>query len=424
MIDSAHGAASCAVPVTSTEVGCGDLQPNIGITATPVIDPSTNTMYVEAKSNENGTYVHRLHAIDITTGAEKSPGPIIIDATVNGTGDGSSGGQLIFRNLALRHHSRAGLLLVNGTVYVAFASHCDNVPYHGWLFAYNASTFAQQAVFVTTPNGGDGGFWMSGAGIAADASGNIFIANGNGTFDTKNIPATMFGNTILKLTLSGNTLSVLDYFTPYDQNNLNSGDVDLGSGGVLLLPDQPGNHPHLLVQVGKEGTIYLVDRDQMTTNNQHYCSSGCSNDPEIVQELQSVLGGMWATPAYWNGNVYFWGQGDLLKQYTLSKGLLSTAPVSMAPQSGSAEGTTPAVSSNGTTNGILWAIRGAPNTNGAILYAFDATNVSNEFYNTMQAANNRDVPGGVYVKFTVPVITNGKVYAGAEGQLSVYGLMP
>ena len=167
LIDTAHGAAAGAAVVTSDEVGCTDIDPIIGVTGTPVIDPTTNTMYVEAKSAENGGYVHRLHAIDITTGFEKSPGPMVIDATVSGTGDGSSGGHLVFSQLALTQNSRPGLLLVNGTVYVGFASHCDNVPYHGWLFAYNAATFAQQAVFVTTANGGDGGFWMSGAGIAA-----------------------------------------------------------------------------------------------------------------------------------------------------------------------------------------------------------------------------------------------------------------
>jgi len=420
LIDTAHGAAPGAAVVTSGEVSCNDINPIIGVTGTPVIDPITNTLYVEAKSAENGGYVHRLHALDITTGAEKSPGPIVIDATVSGTGDGSSGGKLVFSQMAVSHQSRPALLLMNGTVYIAFASHCDNGPYHGWLFAYNASTFAQQGVFVTTPNGGLGGFWMSGAGIAADTSGNIFIATGNGTFDTTNVPATMFGDTILKLALSGSSFTVEDYFTPYDQNNLSNNDTDLGSGGVLLLPDQPGAHPHLLVQVGKEGTIYLVNRDQMTTSPQHYCSSGCSSDPEILQELQSAIGGMWASPAYWNGSVFFWGQGDVLKQYSLTNGLLSSSPVIAGMLGGGNFGYTPTVSSNGTTNGILWAI--VQNGNNAILYAFDPTNVANEFYDATQAANNRDIGGG-YVKFTVPVVTDGKVYVGAANELDVYGLL-
>ncbi len=427
LIDTAHGAAANATVVSGSLFSCDDITPIIGVTATPVIDPATNTMYVEAKSAENGGFVHRLHAIDITTGFEKSPGPIVIDATVSGTGDGSvsgpNGNQLIFSQMALTQHSRPGLLLVNGTVYVAFASHCDDSPYHGWLFAYNASTFAQQAVFVTTPNGGSGGFWMSGAGIAADLAGNLFIATGNGTFDTTNTPATMFGDTILKLALTGNGMSVVDYFTPYDQGSLEHFDTDLGSGGVLLLPNQPGSHPHLLVEAGKEGTIYVVDRDQMTTGNIHYCSSGCNSDPEIVQEFQATLGnGMWAMPSYWNDNVYFWGWGDVLKQYSLSNGLLSNAPLSTADVSGISLGTIPSISSSGATNGILWATRQAPNNNTAILYAFDATNVSTEFYDSTQAANNRDLPGN-YVKFSVPIVANGKVYIGADSEVDVFGLL-
>ncbi len=423
LIDTVHGES----PVTSTEVGCDDLQPNIGITATPVIDTSTNTMYVETKSNDKGTYVHRLHALDITTGAEKAPGPIVIDATVNGTGDGSvqgpNGFQLTFSTMALTHHSRPGLLLLNGSVYIAFASHCDNIPYHGWLFAYNASTLAQQAVFVPTPNGGEGGFWMSGAGIAADSSGNIFLVTGNGTFDTTNTPATMWGDSILKLAMTGNSFSVLDYFTPYDQANLNLHDSDLGSGGIVLLPNQPGAaHPNLLVEVGKKGTIYVVDRDQMTTNNTHYCPTGCSNDAEIVQEFQFAIGGMWSSPSYWNNHVYFWGAGDSLKAYGLANGLLSSAPTSSNPLTGGIPSFTTAISSNGNTNGILWGILGNASTLRSTLYAFDATDLSKKFYDSTQALKNRDALGG-YVKMTIPTVVNGKVYVGAKAEVDVYGLL-
>jgi hypothetical protein len=170
---------------------------------------------------------------------------------------------------------------------------------------------------------------MSGAGIAADASGNIFIPSGNGTFDTTNVPATELGDTVMKLALSGSTFTLEDYFTPWNQGTFNLHDTDVGSGGVLLLPDQPGSNPHLLVQAGKEGTIYLINRDQMTTGNEHYCSS-CSSDPEIVQELQSAVGGMWSTPAYWNNTVYFCGNGDVIKAFSLTNGLLSSTPTSMA----------------------------------------------------------------------------------------------
>jgi Cu/Ag efflux protein CusF len=419
LIDTAHGAASGATWVSNTDVNCGDIQPNIGITSTPVIDPVAGTMFVEAKSKENGTFVHRLHAIDITTGAEKSSGPVVIDATVTGTGDGSAGGKLIFRDLAQTQHNRPGLLLLNGLVYIGFASHCDISPYHGWLFAYNASTLAQQAIFVTTANGGLGGIWMGGSGLAADASGNIFLATGNGTFDTSHIPANQFGDTILKIVASN--LSLSDYFTPYNQGTLSGNDTDLGSGGVLLLPDQPGNFPHLLVQVGKQGSIYLVNRDQMTASNLHYCVSNCSNtDPQIVQELQGTVGGMWGMPAYWNENLYFWGQGDVLKAYSLTNGILSSTATSTSIMGQSGYAPTPSVSSNGSADGIVWAIFN--NFPTAILRAYDATNLSNELYDSSQASNNRD-KAGVYVKFSIPTVVNGKVYVGASTEVDVYGLL-
>ena len=231
--------------------------------------------------------VNRLHALDITTGNEKSPGPVVIDATVSGTGDGSSGGQLTFSKLS--QFIRPGLLLSNGTIYVGSAALCEDInPFHGWLFAYNESTFAQKGAIVTTPNGGDGGLWMSGSGIAADASGNIFGVTGNGTFDTTNVPATELGDSILKF--SGSNLGLLDYFTPYNQLNLDLSDGDLGSGGVLLLPKQTGNNPDLLVQAGKQGTIYLVNRDQMTTSNQHYCS-GCTVTLKLCRNCRARSAG-------------------------------------------------------------------------------------------------------------------------------------
>ena len=311
LIDTAHGATSGETPVSNGDFGgCSDLQPHIGITSTPVIDSGTGTMYVEANSKKtDGTFVHRLHMLDITTGAEKSPGPVVVTATVNGTGDGSSGGKLTFDSSAsLYHLNRPALLLSNGTVYLGFASHCDSSPYHGWLFAYDETTFEQKGVFVTTPNGGEGGFWMSGAGFAADANGNIFGATGNGTFSQSN-PLEL-GDSILRFNFSNGILSLTDYFTPFNQSSLSgSADNDLGSGGVLLLPDQAGSHPHVLVQASKEGRIYVVDRDQLTTNNIHYCTSNCNNqDAEIVQESgPGQVGGMFSTPAYWNNNLYFWG---------------------------------------------------------------------------------------------------------------------
>jgi len=431
LIDTAHGAASGATPVdSSTDIGCTDLVPKIGITSTPIIDPSSGTIYVEAKSKENGTFVHRLHALDITTGAERSPGPVQISATVKGTGDGSSGGNLSFDALALYQLNRPGLLLMNGIIYIGFASHCDFAPYHGWLFAYDAATLTQKGVFVTTPNGGLGGLWMSGSGLAGDGAGNVFVATGNGTFDITNVPATELGDSILKIALSNGNLNLLDYFTPQNQNSLNISDTDLGSGGVLLLPDQPGSHPHLLVEAGKEGRIYLVDRDAMTTSPQHYCN-GCSSDPEIVQESNSgLVGGMFSMPAYWNNTLYFWGHNDTLKSIPVVNGLLDFAHISSSATSIGFPGATPSISANGTTAGtaILWAIDsshyGFPDSSlgASVLYAYDATNTSTQLWNSTQAPNNRDQAGNA-AKFSVPMISNGKVYIGTSTEVDVYGLL-
>jgi len=417
LVDANHGGTTDekAVPVGDLAAAhCNNVKPLIGITSTPVIDRNTSSMYVEAKSElANGSFIHRLHMLDITTGAEISPGPSQITATVPGTGEG---GTTITFNDATQFN-RPGLLFLNGTVYIAYASHCDSTPYHGWIFAYNASSLARTAVFVANPNGTDAGIWMSGAGLAADSNGSIFSVTGNGTFDSKD-----FGDSIFKLILSGSTLALTDYFTPYNQSSLNSTDGDLGSGGVLLLPDQPGTFSHELIEAGKRSTIYLINRDQMTTNNTHYCS-GCSSDSEIVQELTSAVGGgIWSMPAYWNNNVYFWGTNDYLKAFGLSNGRLTTS-TSHSSMSLAFPGATPSVSSNGNTNGIVWAIDSSKyDTGPAVLHAFDATNVSHELWNSSQAANGRDT-AGLAVKFTVPTIANGKVYIGAQGELDAYGLL-
>jgi len=408
---------------SANDIGCTDLVPQVGITSTPVIDPSTNTLYAEAhsKMTNNGTTVHRLHALDIASGMEKAGSPVAITASVSGTGDGGSTD--VFNPLL--HLNRPGLLLANGVVYLGYASHCDNQPYHGWVFAYDAGTLVQKSVYNATPNGVEGGIWQSGTGLAADDQANIYTATGNGTFDTSGTVVD-FGDSIIKLSGKSGGLLLTDYFTPYDQNNLNINDGDLDSGGVLLLPDQLGANPHLMVQGGKEGTIYLVSRDQMTAGNQHYCS-GCNSDPEIVLELQEAIGGLWSTPAYWNGNVYFWGVGDNLRQYTVNNGRLSTSPVFTSTVNLGFPGASPAVSANGATNAIVWAIDstqyGFPdqaNPGPAVLHAFDATNVGNELYNSTMAAGNRDTAGSA-VKFSVPTIANGKVYIGTQTELDVYG---
>ena len=428
MVDAGHGAGVGEKPLNSGAAGlCTDLQPQVGITSTPVIDSTLKTIYVEAKSTDGVNYFHRLHALDLLTGKEKTPGPVVIAGTVSGTGDGSSSnGQLAFDNL--RHLNRPGLLLLNGTIYIAYGSHCDSGNWHGWLFAYDAATFTQKSVYVTTPNGGMGGFWMSGAGVAADdATGNIFIASGNGTFDMTGVPVET-GDTILKLGTANQILTLVDYFTPQDQLNLDTHDTDLGSGGVLLLPDQPGPFKHILVEAGKEGRIYVVNRDQMTTNNSHYCS-GCTNDPEIIEEsginTAGIGIGMFNIAAYWNDTLYFWGVHDVLKSIPITNGLPDFTHITgSTPQIGF-PGAGISVSSNGTTAGsaIVWAIDSTqfkvPGP--AVLYAYDATNILTMLYSSAQNAT-RDAAGNA-VKFAVPTVANSKVYVATSTEVDVYGLL-
>jgi hypothetical protein len=409
LLDAAHGAGAGASPTnTSTDNPCTDIQPTIGVTSTPAIDPSTGTMYVESKTKENGNFFHRLHALDITSGAEKVSPPATI--TANGFN-------------TVMHTNRPGLLLLNGVVYVAYASDCDNQPYHGWLFAYDATALTQLAVFNESPNGREGGFWMSGAGIAADSSGNIFIASGNGDFDTKDVPAVDLGDTNMKLVFTGSAFILEDYFTPFDQSTMDQNDTDLGSGGVLLLPDQAGGTPHELLQAGKEGTIYLINRDQMTSGNKHFCS-GCASDTQITQELQSAVQGMWSMPAYWNNNVYFWSSGDNMLAFPITNGALAQTFSSATGTFLGFPGATPSVSAHGNSGGIVWAIDstnyGAPNSTlaPAVLHAYDATNLVTELYKS--STNAADTAGNA-VKFTVPTIANGKVYVGTQTELDVYG---
>jgi hypothetical protein len=397
--------------VTSGDVNCTDLVPEIGITGTPAIDLSTRTMYVVAKTKESGNFVHKMHAIDITTGAEKFGGPVVVQAQFKGTADGSS--TVTFE--PHREAQRAGLLVQNGLVYIAWASHCDVGPYHGWVLAYDAQTLQQKGVWNATPNGGLGGFWQSGAGIAADSNNSLYLASGNGTFD-KDQGGKDYGDSIIKLGFNAiGKLVAKGYFTPHDQQFLQETDTDLGSGGVLLIPDRPGKkHPFLLVQVGKEGTVYVNNRISLGKFNPN-------SDDQIIQNLPGAVGGMWAMPAFWNNNVYFGGVGDNLKMFSFDPvaGLLSTTPVSNTLTFFDYPGTTPSISANGTSNGIVWALQTSGNPE--VLRAYDATHLSTELYNTTQNSA-RDNPGNS-VKFVVPTIANGKVYVPAQKQLSVYGLL-
>lgn len=407
---------------TAQTTGCTDTQPYVGVTATPVIDPIAQIIYVEAKTtNGSGAYFHRLHSVSLTTGLDVAPGPVRI------TGSASNGA--VFQDLY--QQERPGLLLQNGIIYLAYASHCDNTPYEGWIFAYDTATFTQQSLLVTEPNGnGLGGFWMAGSGIAADSSGTIYIPSGNGNFDTTNMPPTELGDTILKVGTTNAKLTMLDYFTASDQACLADEDQDLGSGGLLVLPDQTGaTYRHIMVEAGKEGMVYVLNRDQLTSNNTHYVGSGgcTSDDPEILEESPAV-GGMWSMPAYWNGNLYFWGSGDYLKSIPISNGLPNFSNITSGPDWLNFPGATPSISSNGTIAGtaIVWGIDSSqygspgPGPGPAVLHAFDATNVKTELWNSSQVASDK---AGNAVKFTVPTIANGKVYIGTSTEVDVYGLL-
>jgi len=401
--------------VSSNDVNCTDLVPEIGITSTPVIDPATQTIFVVAKTKENGQFFQRLHALNITTGKEQPNSPRVIQASVKGTGDGSVNGIVSFNPLT--EGQRPGLLLINGNVVIAWASHCDNGPYHGWVIEYNETTLKRTAVWNTTPNGGLGGIWASGNGIATDGS-YMFVATGNGTYDGPK-GGRDFGDSVIKLPTSTNESHPFDYFTPYDQGTLSTDDTDVGSGGVLLLPDQGSGapHEHLLVQVGKSGSIYLINRDHMGGYNPN-------NNNQIVQDMENAIGGMWSSPAWWNNNVYLSGQYDNLRQYTFNPntGLLSTGAVYVTSTYFNFPGSTPSISASGNNDAILWALQDDNYGNGpAILHAYDATNVGTEFYNTTQDPS-RDTPG-IAVKFTVPTVVNGKVYVPAQYELDVYGLL-
>jgi len=404
-------------PVSSSDVGCSDLVPEIGITGTPVIDPATNEIFLIAKVKihnlvtQTTTFNQILYALDIRTGALRNP-PHGITGTYPGTGSGSQNGVLTFDPLV--EGERASLLLSNGQLFAAWASHCDLGAYHGWIMSFNEFSLYTSGVWVDTPNGTEGGYWGSGSGPAADSGGSIYIGTGNGTYDSNSD----YGDSILRLTHSGSTISIADYFTPWDQQTLDYYDTDVNSGGVLLLPDQPGApHPHLLVQVGKEGTIDLVDRDNMG----HFQSG---NDNQIVQTLPFIIGGVFGAPAFWNNTAYFGGSHDHLKAFSYNPQAqqLSVGPTSQSPEAFSFPGPTPVVSSNGTSNGIVWVIESDSLNNGSeVLHAYKATDLSTELYNSLQ--NSGRDGAGSRVKFVVPTIADGHVFVGAQNQVSMYGLL-
>jgi len=406
---------------TSDDRGCSQVEPEIGITSTPVIARHTGSngiIYAVAMSKDStGNYHQRLHALDTATGNELFKGPVEIKAKYPGSGDNSSGGYVIFD--PSQYKERAGLLFLNGIVYLAWASHCDIRPYTGWIMGYNSLTLAQTTVLNVTPNGNEGALWGSGAGMAADeSSSNIYALDANGFFDTSlnsnGFPSSGdYGNAFLKLSTKGG-LAVADYFEMDNQQDENNNDIDLGSGGALVLPsmkDSSNNTWQLAAGAGKDGNLYLVNRNAMGKFH--------SNSNNIYQELDGVLpGGIWSMPAFANGRLYFGSVNSPVLAFQFKNARLLPAPVAQTSNSFGYPGATPSISSNEGANAIVWA---AENASPAVLHAYNATNL-HELYNTNQAANNRDQFGDGN-KFITPTIANGKVYVGTTNGVGVFGLL-
>ncbi len=408
---------------SSDNRGCGQVSPEIGITGTPVIDPLAGphgTIYVVAMSKDsNSAYHQRLHAIDITTGGEQFGGPVDVQASYPGSGDNSANGQVVFD--PKQYKARTGLLLANGVVYTSWASHCDARPYTGWVISYRETTLAQTSVFNFAPNGEGAAVWGAGSGIAADSTGNLFFQIANGTFDptlnASGFPGKAdYGNAFVRLAAAGGALNVTDYWTMFNSVSESNADEDLGSGGVLLIPDvtdSSGKTRHLGIGVGKDADVYLFDRDNMGKFNP-------INNGNLYQELASGVGGSeFASPAWFNGFVYFGAVGDVIRSFKMTAATLGTNPSSTSAKSFAFPGTTPSISANGTSNGILWAVE---NTSPAVLHAYDANNLATELYNSNQAASNRD-QFGAGNKFITPMIANGKVYVGTPNSVAIFGLL-
>ena len=402
--------------------GCGQVVPEIGITATPVIDRSAaahGILYVVAMSKDaSSNYHQRLHALDLSTGAELLGGPTEIAADY----PTSAGGSTAFS--PGQYEERAALLLLNGTVYTSWTSHCDSTPYYGWIIAYSGSTLSRTAVLNVAPNSGGTGpaIWMSGGGPAADSSGNIYLLTANGAFETaldaNGFPQGKdFGNSFLKISTAGGSLSVADYFAIYNTVAESAADEDLGSGGAMLLPDltDSGNTVrHLVVGAGKDGQIYVVSRDSMGKFRP-------SGNTQIWQQVSGALvSAVFSTPAYFNNTVYYGDVGDTLKAFTVAGAKIVAAPQSQSATPFGFPGTPPSVSANGTSNGIVWAHE---NADPAVLHAYDATNLAHELYNSRQAAANRD-QFGTGNKFITPTVAGGKVFVGTTASVAVFGLLP
>ena len=422
LLTAAHGAGAGATAVPWADTGSPDVAPTVGITGTPTINPSTTTMYVVANTKENGAYFSRLHAINIITGAEQPNSPANITASVAGTGNGSAGGQLAFS--ALWENQRTALNYYNGYVYFGYGAHGDNGPWHGWLFAYNATTLAQSAALCLSPNGSGAGIWASGAGMPIDTStpgGRMFVATGNGTLST--YPPfsanTELGESVVNFSLANGGLTATDAFTSFNYQALNAHDWDQGAGGALIV-NESGPNPHILIQAGKEGRILVLNADNLGGYD-----AGATSNTNALQDISDVIPqgvGFWSTPAYWNGQVYLWAENNVPMMFRIDQGVMDGSPDSKSTITSAFPDPSFSISSNGTQNGIAWAVRADQfNTNGpAVLYAWDANDLTETLYESDTNAA-RDAAGPAN-KFSIPVVTNGKVYVAAHGEVDIYGL--
>ncbi len=404
---------------TSDDRGCGQVTPEIGITSTPVIlRPKTGNpvIYLVAMSKDkSNTYHQHLHALDATTGAELHNGPVEISAKYPGTGDNSVNGFVIFD--PAQYKERAGLLLINQTIYLAWASHCDIRPYTGWIMGYNMNTLAQTSVLNITPNGNEAAIWNAGAGMASDGAGNIYLLAANGDFDTtlnaSGFPANGdYGNAFLRVSTSGG-LAVSDYFEMDNGVSESNGDVDLGSGGGLLVSpkDSAAKVHQLFVGAGKDGNLYVVDRTNMGKFH--------SGSNQIYQELSGVLpGGIWSMPATYSGYLYYGPVNSPIYSFRFQNARLLPNAVAQTSNAFGYPGATPGISTNAGKNAIVWA---AENSSPAVLHAYSPATLV-ELYNSNQAANGRDQFGNGN-KFITPTIAGGKVFVGTTNGVGVFGLL-
>jgi len=403
---------------TSGSLGCNQVVPEIGVTSTPVIDRSAGahgTLYLVAMSlDASSNYHQRLHALDVTTGAELLGGP----TEISGSFATAAGGMNVFA--PIQYEERAALLKANGSIYLSFTSHCDAPPYSGWIMSYGQSTLAQTSVLNVGPNSSTGpAIWMSGGGPAADAAGNVYLLTANGAFETtlnaQGFPSQGdFGNSFLKIAGSGGVLSVADYFALTNTVAESAADEDLGSGGALLLPDvqdATNTVQHLVVGAGKDGNIYLVNRDSMGK------FSAAGNN--IYQQLNGALpGGVWSTPAYFNNTLYYADSGGSLKAFVVVNARLNATPQSQSAVQFAYPGTAPAVSANGTSSGIVWAHE---NTSPGVLHAYDASNLAHELYNSSQAGSRDQFGAGN--KYITATVADGLVFLGTTNSLAIFGLL-